>query len=166
MHLAQIEKKIHFSCKIPVSAANTLLMKCLCMHCSASLEFEPEYAEQTIDCPECAKQTTLYEPEVDKEKREKMEARVKAGKETIKVVKHNAKDAFDSTVDAGLSVAGFAMEGLAKTFEVIVTATVTIGMLFFSWEGGGAIGLLLAVLIIVTYSGLSEIRKEIRKLNR
>ena len=46
-------------------------MKCLCNHCSITLEFEEEGVGQSIECPECNQETVLYElkePEKDEAK--------------------------------------------------------------------------------------------------
>jgi hypothetical protein len=48
----------------------------------------------------------------------------------------------------------------------VVSAIISLGLIALGWSEGGGIGLLLALLIITTYSGLREVRKEIRKLKR
>lgn len=38
------------------------LSKCLCNHCSAHVEFEPEHVGEAVICPHCGLETILYRP--------------------------------------------------------------------------------------------------------
>lgn len=40
-----------------------MLVKCLCNHCSAYLEFESSEAGKRVDCPHCGMETLLYVPQ-------------------------------------------------------------------------------------------------------
>jgi DNA-directed RNA polymerase subunit RPC12/RpoP len=50
------------------------LVKCACNHCSARIEFETEHAGETIACPHCGMDTTLYQPQQRTEKEIPVEA--------------------------------------------------------------------------------------------
>ena len=129
-------------------------MKCLCNHCSTPLEFEEDRVGQTADCPECGLDTTLYKPAAAKPTESNAD----------KLSDIGAKAA--AAVGDSLQGADVAVRGVFSVIEVIVTVMVAVGLLVIGGYGAGMIGFLLALLVVVTASGLHDVRKEISKLNK
>lgn len=53
---------------MPETESNSFPVKCRCQHCSTALEFAANQAGQTIACPNCGTDTTLYVPPTPAEK--------------------------------------------------------------------------------------------------
>jgi hypothetical protein len=87
-------------------------------------------------------------------------------KEKIKAVGCNVGETVGAVAEVGAMAAGVAAGGLMEFAGFVVSAIISLGLIALGWSEGGGIGLLLALLIITTYSGLRELRKEIRKLKR
>jgi len=118
--------------------------------CSTPLEFDAEFIGEEIECPECKQRTALY-------KMEKQQVKTDA-KEKIKDIGRDVGETVGAVAEVGAMAAGVTAHHL---MGFVVSAIVSIGLIALGWSDGGGIGLLLAILVIVTYSGLSEVRKEI-----
>lgn len=114
-------------------------MKCLCNHCSTPLEFDNHLANTEAECPGCLQKTTLYEMK-------------KEPKSTASGIK-KASSIASRTASRGAELLKYSLAALG----LVVFA-------FFGYAIASGIGLLLAILIIATYSGLEEVRKEVANL--
>jgi|DEB0MinimDraft_10_1074344.scaffolds.fasta_scaffold02881_2 hypothetical protein len=143
------------------------MMRCLCNHCSTPIEFEDGIEGQEVVCPACEKQTILYDLEA--RQLEEKEKRARARKEQFSYAANVAGETLGAAAEVGAMAAKQGAKGAMTIMEFLFKLSVVfliLGGLAFGWVFGGAVGLLLGILIIVTYNGFEEVRKEIKALKR